>query len=299
MQRLRHILVGVDLDPTTGSLTEGSRAAASRALWLAGRTGAGIEYLYSTHRNSEDELAGKACSPEAGRAELEELSQAMGAGAVKLEVTDAPPALALARRVVADTSDLVVVGKRNQAQSPDRLLGSISMQLVRGCPSPVWVVKAEQQQRHQAIVAATDLSAVGDRATEYGAFLAGAEECELWVVHAWQMTLELQMSASRLGQEEFESRQKEIITAARDHILALPAVTDLGQRARPVVVRDAPSRAILAVVAESKPDLVVMGTISRSGVSGFLVGNTAERLLNMLDCSLLTVKPADFICSLE
>jgi len=38
-----------------------------------------------------------------------------------------------------------------------------------------------------------------------------------------------------------------------------------------------------------------MGTISRAGIAGLLVGNTAERLLDQLDCSLLTVKPGDFV----
>jgi universal stress protein E len=43
-------------------------------------------------------------------------------------------------------------------------------------------------------------------------------------------------------------------------------------------------------------DLIVMGTISRAGIAGLSVGNTAERMLGHLDCSMLTVKPADFVC---
>jgi universal stress protein E len=57
-----------------------------------------------------------------------------------------------------------------------------------------------------------------------------------------------------------------------------------------------PSNAILACVDRLNPDLVVMGTISRAGIAGLSVGNTAERMLGHLDCSLLTVKPADFVC---
>jgi universal stress protein E len=45
-----------------------------------------------------------------------------------------------------------------------------------------------------------------------------------------------------------------------------------------------------------EPDVVVMGTISRGGIPGLLVGNTAERLLGILDCSLVIVKPHDFVC---
>ena len=57
-----------------------------------------------------------------------------------------------------------------------------------------------------------------------------------------------------------------------------------------------PTRAILAAEARVDPDLVVMGTVSRGGIPGFLVGNTAERMLSRLDRSLLTVKPGDFVC---
>ncbi|MBW2698633.1 MAG: universal stress protein, partial [Deltaproteobacteria bacterium] len=58
-------------------------------------------------------------------------------------------------------------------------------------------------------------------------------------------------------------------------------------------------RAILGCVDRLAPDLVVMGTISRGGIAGVLVGNTAERLLTRLDCSLLTVKPESFVCPVE
>lgn len=286
MKRLRHVLVGLDFDPTTGALTDGSRAAAARATWLAGRTEASVEFLYSTHEHPE---AGP--PPSSGRDELEQLVESLSGSKVELTITTQEATEALAERVLAGTSDLVVVGKRNQSRSHDRLLGSVSMQLIRSCPCPVWVVKPEHQDRHQSILAATDLTAVGDRASEYGAYLAGVEECDLWIVHAWQLPMDLQMSASRLGEAEFGRQCTAIGDQAREHMMALPAVAQLGERAHPMIARDAPEHLILAAVERRQPDLVVMGTISRDGVSGFLVGNTAERILHKLDCSLLTIKP--------
>jgi universal stress protein E len=56
---------------------------------------------------------------------------------------------------------------------------------------------------------------------------------------------------------------------------------------------------ILACVDEVDPDLVVMGTVSRTGVPGLLIGNTAEKLLDRLDCSLLAVKPQGFRSPVE
>lgn len=42
-------------------------------------------------------------------------------------------------------------------------------------------------------------------------------------------------------------------------------------------------------------DLIVMGTVSRAGIAGLLIGNTAEKVLRRVDCSMLTVKPEGFI----
>jgi nucleotide-binding universal stress UspA family protein len=38
-----------------------------------------------------------------------------------------------------------------------------------------------------------------------------------------------------------------------------------------------------------------MGTIARSGVTGLLMGNTAERVFGHVNCSVLAVKPAGFV----
>ncbi len=43
-------------------------------------------------------------------------------------------------------------------------------------------------------------------------------------------------------------------------------------------------------------DLVVMGTVARSCVAGMLMGNTAEQILNDIECSVLALKPSSFSC---
>lgn len=42
-------------------------------------------------------------------------------------------------------------------------------------------------------------------------------------------------------------------------------------------------------------DLVVMGTLGRTGVAGFFIGNTAEMVLEQLKCSVLAIKPPGFV----
>ena len=49
------------------------------------------------------------------------------------------------------------------------------------------------------------------------------------------------------------------------------------------------------IARELDVDLIVMGTVARTGIAGFFMGNTAESILTQLDCSVLTVKPPGFI----
>ena len=56
---------------------------------------------------------------------------------------------------------------------------------------------------------------------------------------------------------------------------------------------------IPAFVHEQSVDLVVMGTVARSGVSGIIMGNTAEQILDQLGCSVLALKPEGFVCPIK
>jgi universal stress protein E len=52
---------------------------------------------------------------------------------------------------------------------------------------------------------------------------------------------------------------------------------------------------VIAEFAEAKKaDLIVMGTVGRTGLAGFIVGNTAETILGAVRCSVIAVKPEGF-----
>lgn len=36
-------------------------------------------------------------------------------------------------------------------------------------------------------------------------------------------------------------------------------------------------------------------TVARTGVAGIIMGNTAETILNQIDCSILAIKPPGFV----
>jgi hypothetical protein len=60
------------------------------------------------------------------------------------------------------------------------------------------------------------------------------------------------------------------------------------------VAQGAAWKVISSAARRLNADLIVMGSVGRRGVSGFLIGNTAERVLHTAESSLLVIKPDDF-----
>jgi len=52
-----------------------------------------------------------------------------------------------------------------------------------------------------------------------------------------------------------------------------------------------PEDVIPDVAKELEAELVVLGTLGRTGLSAALLGNTAEHVISKLSCNLLAIKP--------
>lgn len=297
MQRFRRILVGVDLALSGERLTPGSRRAVDTALVLAERSGAELVFLHSTWADLHEENQALRPGPSAeGVRALEELSsKARAAGLnARLALVRDRAWLELIQVVKRGEADLVLVARRNQ-ESSSLALGGVARKLLRKCPCPLWVVKPDGPSELTRIVAATDLTPVGNLAVELAASLAELYRAELHVVHAWPLPMavpvlpELEVPAqSRIAVEEHER-------AARARFEAALASLTLPVKPSAHLACGAPSVAIQELVERLGAGLLVMGSVSRGGIAGLLLGNTAERLLDRVSCSLLTIKPRDFV----
>ena len=56
-----------------------------------------------------------------------------------------------------------------------------------------------------------------------------------------------------------------------------------------------PAALIVDLARKKRIELVVMGTVCRTGLAGFFIGNTAEKVVQEIDCSVLAVKPDGFV----
>ena len=55
-----------------------------------------------------------------------------------------------------------------------------------------------------------------------------------------------------------------------------------------------PAEEIPSIADKIKAELVVLGTVARTGVKNLVMGGTAERMLQRLNCDVLALKPEGF-----
>lgn len=212
------------------------------------------------------------------------------------------PALEIIRDVIQNQRDLVIMTAEGKGGLKERLFGSTSSHLLRKCPAPLLVMKPGRRKRFQRILAAIDPTVTGEaRDTlngvilELASSLAAREEAELHIVHAWTLPGESLLrnrgglyaaEAGLLIRKEADQRRQLVESLLSKHSL---------KDHRLHLVKGDASDVIASWVAKLGIDLLVMGTVCRTGIPGLLIGNTAERILNAVDCSVLTVKPKGFV----
>jgi len=164
------------------------------------------------------------------------------------------------------------------------------MRLLRKCPCPVWVTQPLTDGAFDSILVADDLRPVGDLARELGTAMAQLYNAQLHIVHA----ADPRELGHVLFANTFTDNRAEYCRDVERRIRSNLTGVDLALPPKVHVLTERPDVAILDCIAKNNSDLVVMGMIGRTGIPGFLIGNTAERLLPKIPCSLLAVKPAGF-----
>jgi universal stress protein E len=200
------------------------------------------------------------------------------------------------RQVQDGGHDMVLVGSRNH-RARERLMGTTGTKLLRKCPCPVWVARPDTSNDVPLVMVADDLTPVGAHSVQLGVSAAQILEARLLIVNAVQYPLEAGLRRTGCPPEEIDEHRDAQIADAKRIINEHLAQTDyrtLSQGTNVEITHGPPDVVIFNAMEEHPTDLLVMGTIARSGIPGLLVGNTAERLLPQVECSVLAVKPEGF-----
>lgn len=234
---------------------------------------------------------------------------------IETKVLIGVPFLEIVRQVLRHGHDLVIKEPENP-EWLERLFGSDDMQLLRKCPCPVWLIKPQREKTFRRILAAVDADeshppmerqvrrALNLQVLEMAGSLALSEFAELHVVHAWNAIGESVLRRAFMHTPE-EKVAAYVEQTRAQHAATLKGLIHegtgkLGQDAvtylkpQTHLLKGWARKEVPALAKRIAADLVVMGTVGRTGIPGFVMGNTAETILGQLDCSVLAIKPPGF-----
>jgi len=226
------------------------------------------------------------------------------------------PFLEIIHEVLRNGRDLVVKTAESGGLL-DRVFGSDDMHLLRKCPCPVWLVKSQSPKTYHRILAAVDVDEhyppkelntrhqLNLQILEMASSLSLSGFSELHIVHAWEAIAEGSMRSGfmQIPDKKVDAYVEEVRQQHEHNLNVLidEMISKLGRNASEYLnpqahlLKGSPRKEIPAFADKIDADLVIMGTVSRTGISGFFMGNTAESILNQLDCSILAVKPPGFV----
>jgi len=216
---------------------------------------------------------------------------------IETELAVGQPFLGIIHKVQRSEHDLVITAGGGIEDAGGKI-DSTTMHLMRKCPCAIWVVRPQPVNRSALVMAAVDpdptdpqKDSLNRKIMELAVSVAKLDGSELHVVHVWKL---YGLPVGATG-EVWKRWEETVGNELKRRLYEFLADYDLGPGPQVHFVAGEPAVAISRLAREKQIDLLVMGTVCRTGVRGFFIGNTAEGVLGRVDCSLLTVKPEGFV----
>jgi nucleotide-binding universal stress UspA family protein len=189
---------------------------------------------------------------------------------------------------VAEQRDVnvIVVGAGRTAEGGQFYLGDTACRLRRRASRPVWIVKPGAASTISNVLCPVDFSEPSARALRNAVHLARRFRGELTiltVIHSLASYYD-----EPLDLEESQDPMVQMRLRDFDRFLREFDLHDVAWRKE--LRRGKPHREIVRVAAETGADLLVMGSIGRTGVRRLLVGGVARKVAQQMPCSIVTVR---------
>lgn len=311
MAQFKNILVGLDLHHgdrlTSDTLEPTSEASLRQAVEIAVSQGskltlcACLDISEQAHHLIEVDTQNiNKTVEDYAASELEKIAAALQARGIYVEkkIYFGKPSEQLARQAIRGEHDLVIVGNRKRNSAARAIFGSTCHKLLRICPVPVWVVKPEQMREIREVLVASDFSDVALASLQAAVTVAKSLNAKLYVVHALEFAFEAYLQTAGVSETEVAAYRKKLYEEAMANLQQQLSQTDyrtIEHGVKVEIVEGTPDGVIPQFIDDHEIDVLVIGTHGRSGFSGLLLGNTAERILPHAHCSVLAIKPKDFV----
>lgn len=281
MQSIRSILVVIDPTP-------GESLALKRAKLIAGVTQAHLHLLVCDKKHEHSALLSVLKSSLSGEGYSVTTEQAWNESLHETIID------------VQQAEGCGLVIKQHLPDNPLKkaLLTPADWKLLRYCPPPVLLVKSATPWSGGVVMAAIDVGNMdGEHRTlhasivDNGFDIASLAKAQLHVISAHPSPM---LSASDPVFQLKETIEKRY----REECKAFQAEFDIDDAH--LHIEEGPADVLIPHMAHKLGAvLTIIGTVARTGLSGALIGNTAEVVLDSLDSDVLVLKPADIMDHLE
>jgi universal stress protein E len=212
------------------------------------------------------------------------------------------PFEAIIEQVINQGYDLVIKGTHQHDKFKSVVFTPTDWHVLRKCPCPVLLVKEHEWPNNGNIIAAVNVGSdeaehhsLNVKITEEAKQLAQLIQANVHLVNSFPGTpVNIAIEIPEFNSTEYND------TMLKHHEQAM--ITHANRFDISVVnthVKEGLPETVIEQVADNlDAELVILGTIGRTGISAALIGNTAEHVIDQLNCDVLALKPDGYISPL-
>jgi len=190
------------------------------------------------------------------------------------------------------SADLIIMGIHRNETGTKPIAGTTMERVVRKGRQPVLVVPSRAQGPYKNVVIGVDFSAFSRIAIHHALSLApGAQFNAVHSFHVPFGGFQRGRDTRNAVRDEHERELKSMIEHEMDTLVSSATTAETSDVSIQKIVKEGETQSVIrSEVARLQPDLLVLGTHGRVGLSHALLGSIAETFLNNPPCDVLVVK---------
>lgn len=212
------------------------------------------------------------------------------------------PFEAIIEQVINENHHIVIKGTHQHDKLKSVIFTPTDWHILRKCPCPVLLVKDHSWPKNGNILAAVNVGSdesehqsLNQKITEEAINLSKIINANVHLINSFpgtpvNITIEIpEFNSSQYNDSMLQHHKDAMLEHAKKFNIN-PENTQ--------VEEGLPEDVIDRVSQELDAELVILGTIGRTGISAALIGNTAEHVIDRLNCDVLALKPEGYISPL-
>jgi nucleotide-binding universal stress UspA family protein len=182
--------------------------------------------------------------------------------------------------------DMIVVGSLGKSGIKRFMLGSVSEKVVRRAKIPVLVVREYKEEKpYKQILIAADCSKGTEKAVDFGIEIAKLNGAKVYAVHVIDPIFNdlMEEAWAEEAYKQFKKIGREAVSYVEEK------AKDAGVKVESAVLEGNPAEKIVDFAEEQKVDMIVVGSLGKSGYEQFAIGSVSAKVLRNAKVPVLIV----------